>query len=168
MEAAVDRALEGLRSGQEQQLDRKTQIERELSLIAAQEKRLVDAIKRGEAPEALVAALKDEEERKKALVIELDGLAGLDRVACLDSKRLKQDLKTRVADVKALLGRHTPQARQMLRKLLAGKIEMEPVAEDGRRGYRFRGQLTFERLLGGEALDVTRLTVVAPTGCARR
>jgi hypothetical protein len=96
-------------------------------------------------------------------VIELDGLAGLDRVASLDSKRLKQELKTRVADVKALLGRHTPQARQMLRKLLAGKIEMEPVAEDGRRGYRFRGKLTFERLLGGEALvEVTRLTVVAP------
>ena len=35
-------------------LDRKTQIERELSLIAAQERRLVEAIKRGEAPEALV------------------------------------------------------------------------------------------------------------------
>jgi hypothetical protein len=27
----------------------------------------------------------------------------------------------------------------MLRKLLAGKIEMEPIAEDGRRGYLARG-----------------------------
>jgi hypothetical protein len=67
----------------------------------------VHAIKRGEAPEALVAALKDEEERKKALVIELDGSMGLDRVASLDSKRLKQALEARVADVKTLLGGDT-------------------------------------------------------------
>jgi site-specific DNA recombinase len=167
MDAAVDRALERLRTGHEKHLDRKTQVERELSLIAAQERRLVEAIKRGEAPEALVAALKDEEQRKNALALELDGLTGLDRVASLDSTRIKRELKARVADVRALLGRHVPQARQMLRKLLAGKIDMEPVAEDGRRGYRFRGKLTFERLLSGEAAEITRLTVVAPRGFNR-
>ena len=68
--------------------------------------------------------------------------------------------------MKALLGRHTAQARQVLRKLLTGKTEMEPVAKDGRRGYRFRGNLTLERLLSGGAMETTRLTVVAPTGNA--
>jgi hypothetical protein len=43
--------------------------------------------------------------------------------------------------VTALLGRHTVQARQMLRKLLVNKIELEPVGRGRERGYRFRGAL---------------------------
>jgi hypothetical protein len=68
--------------------------------------------------------------------------------------------------VTALLGRHTAQARQMLRKLLADKIEMQPVGAGRQRGYRFRGTLTIERLIGGEAFQ-TSLAGVAPTGFVR-
>src|SRR5262249_22617738 len=60
--------------------------------------------------------------------------------------------------------RHTPHARQMLRKLLAGKIATEPVAEGRRRGYRFRGALSIGRLMTGEALQETRETLVTPAG----
>jgi site-specific DNA recombinase len=67
LEAAVERALERLRSGQERHLDRRTAIERELSLIEAQERRFVDAIKRGGDLDSLVACLKAEDGRKKAL-----------------------------------------------------------------------------------------------------
>jgi hypothetical protein len=55
-----------------------------------------------------------------------------------------------------------PQARQILRALLADKIEMEPVVEDGRRGYLCRGVLQIDPLLAD--LGITSLTVVAPTG----
>jgi hypothetical protein len=65
--------------------------------------------------------------------------------------------------VTGLLERQTPQARQMLRKLLADKIELEPVGEGRGRGYRFRGALTIEKLIGGEA-RLTHLSVVVPTG----
>jgi hypothetical protein len=65
--------------------------------------------------------------------------------------------------VTALLGRHTVQARQMLRKILADKIEMQPVGSRRQRGYRFRGALTIERLIGGEAFQ-TSLAGVAPNG----
>jgi hypothetical protein len=67
----------------------------------------------------------------------------------------------------ALLGNHTAQARQMLRKLLAGKIELQPVGRGRERGYRFRGALCIERLISGEALQ-TSLSVVAPTGFGRQ
>jgi hypothetical protein len=40
----------------------------------------------------------------------------------------------------------------MLRKILDEPIECEPVQEAGRRGYRFRGTLTFKRLLPGGVL----------------
>ena len=53
----------------------------------------------------------------------------------------------------------------MLRVLLADKIEMEPVVEDGRRGYRCRGVLRINPLLVDAG--ITSLTVVAPTGRAR-
>lgn len=60
-----------------------------------------------------------------------------------------------------MLGDRTPQARQMLRALLADKIEMEPAVEDGRRG-RCRGVLRINPLLADAG--ITCLTVVAPTG----
>lgn len=79
-------------------------------------------------------------------------LEQLAQVASLDTLHLKRTLRERVSDVTALLGSHTAQARQMLRKLLADKIELEPVGQGRQRGYRFRGALAIERLIGGEAL----------------
>ena len=112
----------------------------------------------------MVAALKAEEDRKTALLADLEAVANVECVTSLDTVRLKDELRARVADVKDLLAQHTPQARQMLRKLLNGKLEMTPVEIDGRRGYRFTGTGTYERLLSGEALETIARTVVAPTG----
>ena len=53
-----------------------------------------------------------------------------------------------MSGVTALLSRHTVQARQMLRKILADKIEMQPVGSGRQRGYRLRGALTIERPSG--------------------
>jgi hypothetical protein len=39
----------------------------------------------------------------------------------------------------------------MLRKILAGKIELEPVGSGLDRGYKFRGALTVDTLIGGAA-----------------
>ena len=51
----------------------------------------------------------------------------------------------------------------MLRKLLSGKIDLTPVGAGRKRRYQFRGALTIDRLIGGEALQ-TSLSMVAPTG----
>lgn len=60
-------------------------------------------------------------------------------------------LRAAVADVRGLLGQSVPRARQMLRKVLVGRLRCEAFDEGGRRGYRFAGQGTFGRLLAGEA-----------------
>jgi hypothetical protein len=124
----------------------------------------VEAVKHGDAVEPLVAALKEEGERKKALTRELEELAAVAQVASFDADSIKADLRARVADVKGLLARRKPQARQMLRKVLSGKIELTPVEENARRGYRFTAQGTFEKLLSGAVLEALPRTVVAPTG----
>jgi len=111
------------------------------------------------------ARLTVEKARKTALEAELTKLGQVAQVVSLDAARLKKTLEERVSDVAGLLGRHTAQGRQMLRKILADKIELEAVGSGRKRGYRFRGALAIERL-SGEALQ-TSLSVVAPTGFTR-
>jgi|SRR5438094_5115121 len=64
-------------------------------------------------------------------------------------------------DVKGLLGRQVPQARQMLRKLLADKIDIEPVGSGRQRGFKFRGALTVDRLISGDTIVGTNNTPVS-------
>ena len=42
-----------------------------------------------------------------------------------------------------------PQARQVLRKLIAGRLAFHAVEEDGRRGFRFDGEDTYGGLFSG-------------------
>ncbi len=69
-----------------------------------------------------------EEDWKAVLAGELAGLADLGEVASLEARRMKQTLRARVPDAKGFLGRHIPQARQILRKLLVELTGFEPVA----------------------------------------
>lgn len=151
VEAAVEIALERLRTGQERHLDRRTAIERELSLIDARERHLTAAIARGDDMDPLLASLKAEGTRKKALVRELEGLADVEKVASLDAHRIKRHLKSRVSDAKDLMTGKVPQVRQMIRKLLVDRLEFTPVVEKGEKGYRFTGEGSFGQFLSGES-----------------
>ncbi|HUP35639.1 MAG TPA: recombinase family protein [Candidatus Limnocylindria bacterium] len=153
VDAAVDRAIEQLRAGEASYLDRRTEIERELSLLRHRIDRAMNTYLDGSgAMEDVKRRLQDDAARRDVLVAELATWERLGDTASLDAERLKREVRARAADVRALLGRHVPQARQMLRKLLAAPIRLEPVTIEARRGYRFDGQLTFERVLGGLAL----------------
>ena len=70
-------------------------------------------------------------------------------------EQIAQKLRARVNDVAGVLGRQTVQARQMLRKILADKIELEPVGSGRHPGYKFRGNLSLEKLIAGEAMNNT-------------
>ena len=74
-----------------------------------------------------MVALKAEGGRKAVLTKELSTLTQVTKVVSLDGERLKRDLKARAADVKNLLSNQTPQARQMLRKLLVDRLDFAPV-----------------------------------------
>ena len=43
----------------------------------------------------------------------------------------------------------------MLRKVLADKIDLEPIGFRSARGYKFRGALSLEKLIEGEAINNT-------------
>jgi hypothetical protein len=106
--------------------------------------------------------------RKPQKIRVLADLAKLEQVAqvkSLDTAIVSLALWERVRGVPTLLGAHTAQARQIPRKLLSDKIEWTPVGAGRKRGYQFRGALTIDRLIGGEALQAS-LSMVAPTGAA--
>ena len=69
-------------------------------------------------------------------------------------------LRQRVRDVRGLLGRDIPRTRQILRKLLVGRLACAPFEENGRRGYHFAGQGSYADLLPGKLSTF----VVTPAG----
>jgi hypothetical protein len=147
LEVAVEKALIRLRAGHETRLDRRRTIDRELSLIEAQEKYLVDAIARGEAPDPLLARLRAEEVRKKVLIQQLNDLTRGASVVELDAARMKRELRRNVMDAVGLLQQNVAQARQILRKLLEKPLLCEAIKEGKRCGYRITGQGNYVPLL---------------------
>jgi Recombinase zinc beta ribbon domain len=161
---AVEKAVASLTKRQRVQIERRSQAERELVQIQQRLDRLIDALADGSLPqEDLRARLSAETGRKKALQAELQRLDAIGQVAAMNVEKLAGRINAKVRDVVSVLGRQTPQARQMLRKLLTEKIDLEPVGSGRARGYKFRGSLAIDRLISGEAIG-THLTVVAPTG----
>ena len=148
MEEVVDKALTQLRSGKKEGVDQQGAIEKELSLLEIKVQRIIDAIADGQPHESLVARIKAEEDQKKALSRELEILQLQKRnVVYLDEAKVKQDLQKRVKDMKGVLGRHLPQARQALRKLLNGKIKCTPIMVGGSKGYQVAGQGNYNSFL---------------------
>ena len=67
----------------------------------------------------------------------------------MDPLALREDLGARLDDWQGLLERQPIQARQILRKLLVGRLSFEPFEDAAGRGYHIRGQATYGRLLSG-------------------
>jgi site-specific DNA recombinase len=167
---AIDLALEQLRSAQSERVDRRAQIERELSVCEDRLSRLVEALVRGGPMDTVVNQIKIEEARKRTLAEKLAGLRPREEVSPLDGTMIVRELNNTAVDVKALLAGTTAQARQMLRLILDGKkFSAEPIERDGRPGYRLSGELCIGRLLPTDVLRavesaITSNKVVAPTG----
>jgi hypothetical protein len=109
---------------------------------------VVDEIARGYATDTLRAELKAAEQRKRALVAELEALTGRRQdAASLDVERLHRELVRHAAEVRTLLGQDIPRARKILRRLLVGRLECEAFEEGQRRGYRFKARGSYAALL---------------------
>ena len=81
-----------LRAGDTERLTRRQNIERELSLIEAYEKNLVDAIAKGQQMDPLLAKLKAEESGRRTWSLSWTGSAPTD-VVNIDEARLKRELR---------------------------------------------------------------------------
>jgi hypothetical protein len=162
LEAAVEEAFHRLGTGKTQ-CDRRKRIERELSVVEAHQRNLAEAIAHGEALEPLLGKLKEEEQRKEQLMGMLADLTAAPVIE-LDGARMKRQLRAKVADVRALLGRHISQARQVLKKLIQNPLMCEAYENVGERGYRVTGQGSYLPLLPA---PIASPFVASPRGRAR-
>ena len=147
---AVARALAEIRAGQTQFPDRRLAAERTLSLIEARLRHLVEAVATGKATDVVFSELQKEEAAKKACIAQLASLDQLTSLAAQDGARIERDLTERVADVRGALGRHVPHTRQILRKLIPGRILCTPFNDVRGRGYALSAVGSYEGLLSGK------------------
>lgn len=110
----------------------------------------------------LLDAIKDQERQRKTLTRELAGLQAAGHQ--IDWTKVERDLRAKLADWQGLLQRNVPQARQILKRLLAGPIQFSPVREAGERDHTFRAPIALDRLMTGTVGCAT--TVASPTGVA--
>ena len=139
----VSEAVAILRASQTDVEARRAALTRELTLITGRERRLLDALVDGDATAgAIRSRLREELARRDALTAELASCTTAD---ALDTESLVQEVTSRAADARALLGRHVAQARQMLRSLLEGRLVCEPFDDGAGRGYTFAAIGTYRR-----------------------
>jgi hypothetical protein len=109
---------------------------------------------------ALLDAIRDRERQRETLTRELAGLQAAGQH--IDWTKVESDLRAKLADWQGLLQRHVPQARQILKKLLAGPIQFSPVREAGQRYYTFRAPIGLDRLIAGTVGCATTVASLMP------
>ena len=150
LEDAVARALVQIRAGQTTFPDQRVAAERTLSLIEARLRHLVEAVATGRSSDAVFTELQKEEAAKKACLVQLGYLDQMTALAATGGSRIERALAERVADIKGALGRHVPHTRQLLRKLIPGRILCTPFNDVRGRGYTLSAVGTYAGLLGGK------------------
>ena len=104
---------------------------------------LVNAIARGSAPDAIVKAMKEKENRVQVLEAQI---ARFESVETLNSdlSNIRPKIEKALGEFKEILLENQQKARQGIKKLLAGRIKFSPVEENGSRYYHLSGRWTFD------------------------
>jgi hypothetical protein len=131
-----------------------------LEHVTTELERLTAAVAAGADVVSLVAGMRERERRKDALARELAELERPQVRPLTPAKQLKL-LQSKLAEWKELLRANAPKARQMLRKLIDGRIVFNP--DTSTRRSRFVANGTMSQLLSGL---VDPQAVASPTGHA--
>ena len=115
------------------------ELERDLATVTAEIGRLTDAIASGADLSAVIVALKARDARRTAIEGQLRTFTA--RAAQNDAQAFRDALRERLADWRSLLSRQVPQARQIVKKLLAGTITFTPERQGVRQLHALRSRL---------------------------
>ena len=124
VEAAVARALERL--AQPQPVSEAPALRDDLRRLDSELTRLTSALATGADLTSVVTAIRDREREKASVEQRLSALEQVGKLPDLNRDELEQVLRDRLDDWRGLLGRHIGQARQILRKLLVGRLVVTP------------------------------------------
>src|SRR5262249_25454526 len=119
---AFREGLAELHSSQDTVVPRRAALQADLAVLEQQLTRLSEAIATGGDAASLIDAVRVREQRKHELQAELSGLQSVENIAAVDFGQLQQELEARLSEWRELLGRQAPVARQILKKLVDGRI----------------------------------------------
>ena len=147
VEGAIPDAVQELRPSRDTVEAKRAALEAELRKLEGEQASLVAAIARTGQVDALANAIKEREEDRARLHHELAALDGLERLSTFDVRGVERDLRKRLEEWRGLLRRQTPLSRQVITRLLDGRIAWTPRKEEGI--YEFAGRAKFDKLLSG-------------------
>ena len=109
----------------------------ELAQLDVEIERLTGAIASGGQLSGLVDALTSRDARRATLREQLAALEAAAQPRVLDAVTIEQQVRDRLAEWKAMLGRQVSWTRQIMTKLLVGKMTLTPITlADGSDGLR--------------------------------
>jgi site-specific DNA recombinase len=158
VQRAIRQALGQLNAPADTAVPRQTALQAEVAVIDQELTRLAAGVAQGGDLTVLVEGIRAREQRRRALREELAGLQSLRPVTARDLQQLQRDVEARLSDWRGLLSRQIAQSRQILKKLLVGRIVFRQ-RPDG--SYEFSGEASLGRILAGV---VCTKAGVAPTG----
>jgi len=162
VEGAILDAIAELRPSRDGVETKREALAAELRQVEGEQARLAAAIATVGDIDALAVAVQERERDRDRLKRELAALEGLETLSGFDPKTVERKLRQKLAEWRGLLRRQTPLARQMLARLLDGRIVWTPNKEAGL--YEFAGRVNLDRLLSGV---VFTQGVASPTGLGR-
>ncbi len=165
IERAITRAVALVRSDPAEAESERRALTDELATVEREIERLTAAVVAGGELAPLVEALKAREQRRDALQGRIAGLDSRLRAGDIDAHRLADKARGRLREWRAVLGEQPVKARQIVGKLLDGRLTFTPGEDERGRLYRFEGRGALGRLLAGvlSPRDLP-LSVVTPAG----
>jgi hypothetical protein len=143
---ALRRVLGELNAPIDTVVPHRTAAQAELAVLDQELARLTQAVAQGGDLKPLLDGIHAREQRRRTLQIELAGLEGLRPVGARDLQDIQREVEVRLTDWRGLLRRQVTQSRQILKKLLVGRMVFRQ-REDG--VYEFSGQASLGRVLAG-------------------
>jgi DNA invertase Pin-like site-specific DNA recombinase len=145
VELAIEETMQLIKSQLQEDPARMKSLEKEKAKLEREIENLVNAIAAGSAPDAIVKALKDKEKKVKSLEVEISRLESVDNE--VDFDKIRPMVVKALDYFKKILLDNQQKARQGIKKLLSGKIEFEPVNNNGNRHYNLSGKWSFDPVL---------------------
>ena len=121
-------------------------VQRQLAEVETALDRLTAAVAAGGDVPALVDAIKTQDVRRCTLQ---QRLKELQRAPVAFDHQLERRLRVAVTEWRGALGRQVGQARQIVTKLLAGRLTFVPERRNGLSGFRFQATGTVDKLIAG-------------------
>lgn len=148
VEGAIRDAVQLLRPSGDTLAVQRTALQAKLSAVEEELVRLATAVATGGQLTPLLDAIQDRERNLRQVRQQLDELDALRQVSEFDVRKVERELRTKLDDCRGLLQRNTPIARQVMTKLLDGRLVFTPRPD---RGYEFTGKVHFGKFLKGFA-----------------